>query len=256
MTEALSHDSAAVRAAGRRQPHLPLILMYHSIGVRSHDPNNLAVTPERFEEQMATLHRRGLRGVSVAELVAARAAGSARGLIGLTFDDGYTDVVENALPILRRYGFSGTFYVLAGRIGGANEWDEGTPWPLVDETGIRRWADAGFEVGSHGGMHVALAGADPEVVRTEVAESRAKLAEIVGKPVAGYCYAYGSMDPAARAAVEEAGYEHATAVVSRVSLGTYALPRIWIGQVHTSKHILKMLYTYRLHRRISGRRAL
>jgi len=253
MTEALSHDPVA---AGRRMPHLPLIMMYHSVGVRPHDPNNLAVTPERFEEQMAALKRRGLRGVSVAELQAARAAGSARGLIGLTFDDGYTDVVENALPVLQRFGFSGTFYVLAGRIGGANEWDEGTPWPLVDETGIRRWADAGFEVGSHGSMHVALADAGPDVLRTEVAESREKLSAIVGKPVDGYCYAYGSMDAAARSAVAAAGYEHATAVISRESLGPLALPRIWIGQVHTSKHILKMLYTYRLHRRISGRHAL
>jgi peptidoglycan/xylan/chitin deacetylase (PgdA/CDA1 family) len=237
-------------------PHLPLIMMYHSVGVRSHDPHNLAVTPERFEEQMAALKRRGLRGVSVAELLAARAAGSARGLVGLTFDDGYTDIVDNALPILQRFGFSGTFYILADRIGGANEWDEGTPWPLVDEAGIRRWAEAGFEVGSHGTMHVALAGADPDVLRTEVADSREKLSDLVGKPVNGYCYAYGSMDAAARRAVAEAGYDHACAVTSRVSLGPHALPRIWIGQVHTSKHILKMLYTYRLHRRISGRHAL
>jgi peptidoglycan/xylan/chitin deacetylase (PgdA/CDA1 family) len=253
MTAALSRDSVA---AGRRMPHLPLIMMYHSVGVHSHDPNNLAVTPERFEEQMAALRRRGLRGVSVAELLAARAAGSARGLIGLTFDDGYADVVANALPILQRFGFSATSYVLAGRIGGANEWDEGTPWPLVDEAGIRRWADAGFEVGSHGTMHVALAGADPEVLRTEVADSRRKLSELIGKPLSGYCYAYGSMDAAARSAVAEAGYDHACAVISRLSLGPHALPRIWIGQVHTSKHILKMLYTYRLHRRISGRDAL
>lgn len=252
MTEAPSPDSVAAR----RLPHLPLILMYHSVGVRSHDPNNLAVTPERFQEQMAALKRRGLRGVSIAELLAARAAGSARGLIGLTFDDGYTDVVDNALPVLRRHGFSGTFYILAGRIGGANEWDEGTPWPLVDETGIRAWADAGFEIGSHGTMHVALAGADPEVVRTEVADSRKKLSDIVGKPIESYCYAYGSMDAAARSAVAEAGYGNATAVISRESLGPHALPRIWVGQVHTSKHILKMLYTYRLHRRISGRHAL
>ncbi|WP_228555196.1 polysaccharide deacetylase family protein [Catenulispora pinisilvae] len=250
MTAALSHDSAP---SGRRLPHLPLIMMYHSIGVRPHDPNDLAVTPERFEEQMAALSRRGLRGVSVAELLAARAAGSARGLIGLTFDDGYADAVEHALPILQSFGFSATSFVLSGRIGGANEWDEGTPWPLLDEAGIRRWADAGFEVGSHGAMHVALAGADPEVLRTEVADSRRKLSDLVGKPLSGYCYAYGSMDAAARSAVAEAGYDYACAIISRLSLGPQALPRIYVGQGHTSKHIVKMLYTYRLHRRISGR---
>jgi peptidoglycan/xylan/chitin deacetylase (PgdA/CDA1 family) len=250
MTETLSRDPAT---EGRRMPHLPLIMMYHSVGARPHDPNDLAVTPERFEEQMAALSRRGLRGVSVAELLAARAAGSARGLIGLTFDDGYSDVVEHALPILQRFGFSATSYVLAGRIGGVNEWDEGTPWPLLDEAGIRRWADAGFEVGSHGTMHVALAGADPEVLRAEVADSREKLSALIGKPPSGYCYAYGSMDVAARSAVAEAGYDYACAITSRLSLGPQALPRIYVGQAHTSRHILKMLYTYRLHRRMSGR---
>jgi hypothetical protein len=54
---------------------------------------------------MAALSRRGLRGVSISELVAARAAGSARGLVGLTFDDGYIDVVENVIPVLQRFGF-------------------------------------------------------------------------------------------------------------------------------------------------------
>ena len=254
MTEALSPTS---KAAGRRQPHLPLIMMYHSVGTHQHDPNNLVVTPERFEEQMATLKRRGLRGVSVAELLAARAAGSStRKMVGLTFDDGYTDVVENALPILQSFGFSGTYYVLAGRIGGKNEWDEGTPWPLVDEAGIRRWADAGFEIGSHGTMHVALEGAKPDVLRSEIADSREKLSGLLGKPVGGYCYAYGSMDSTARTAVAEAGYDYACAVVSRLSFGPQALPRIYVGQAHTSKQILKMLYTYRLQRQITGRHAL
>jgi hypothetical protein len=64
------------------------------------------------------------------------------------------------------------------------------------------------------------------------------------------------MDAAARSAVAEAGYEHACAIISRPALGPQALPRIYVGQAHTSKHILKMLYTYRLHRRISGRSAL
>ncbi|MFD0632259.1 polysaccharide deacetylase family protein [Catenulispora yoronensis] len=126
----------------------------------------------------------------------------------------------------------------------------------MDESGIRRWADAGFEIGSHGSMHVKLAGADQDVLREEVADSRRKLTEMLGKAPTGYCYAYGSMDAAARSAVADAGYDYACAVISRVGLGPHALPRIWIGQVHTSKHILKMLYTYRLHRRISGRDAL
>jgi hypothetical protein len=64
------------------------------------------------------------------------------------------------------------------------------------------------------------------------------------------------MDAAARSAVAEAGYDHACAIISRLSLGPQALPRIYVGQTHTSNRILKILYTYRLHRRVSGRHAL
>ncbi|PWI09697.1 polysaccharide deacetylase, partial [Streptomyces sp. NWU339] len=70
---------------------VPWVAMYHSVGDCSDDPYRITVTPERLEEQLAWLRRRGLRGVSVADLLAARARGEGRRLVGLTFDDGYTD---------------------------------------------------------------------------------------------------------------------------------------------------------------------
>ena len=80
----------------------PMIFMYHGVADVDEDPNQLCVSPARFAEQMAWLARRGLRGVGIAELVDAMRAGRQRGLVGLTFDDGYTNVLETALPVLRR----------------------------------------------------------------------------------------------------------------------------------------------------------
>lgn len=245
---------SAIRLSVRR---LPLIMMYHSVAEREHDPHGLAVSPVRFAEQMETLRRRGLRGVSMAELTAASAAGSARGLVGITFDDGYADIVDHALPVLRHLGFTATAFVLAGRIGGVNEWDEGTPWPLLDASGIRSWLDAGFEVGSHGTLHLHLAGADPKSLQSEVAASRDALAELTGQPIAGYAYAYGSMDEAARAAVAEAGYEYACAVgASRAVWGRFAWPRLYVGDRDSAARIVKMLTTYRLNSVLAGRNGL
>jgi hypothetical protein len=66
----------------------PLVLMYHSVDPDPDDPYQVTVSPRRFEQQLSWLERRGLRGVSMAELLAARRRRCDAGLVGLTFDDG------------------------------------------------------------------------------------------------------------------------------------------------------------------------
>jgi hypothetical protein len=74
--------------------------------------------------------------------------------VGLTFDDGYADFATTAVPILRRYGFTATVYVLADRLGGVNEWDQGAPRErLMTAVQVRAVASAGMEVGFHGLRH-------------------------------------------------------------------------------------------------------
>ena len=110
-------------AAARHAP-VPWVAMYHSVGDCSDDPYRITVTPERLTRQLAWLRRRGLRGVWHARAARRPRAGArARHLVGLTFDDGYADFVEHALPLLRRYGCGATLFVLPGRLGGVNAWD-------------------------------------------------------------------------------------------------------------------------------------
>ncbi|NED86362.1 polysaccharide deacetylase family protein, partial [Streptomyces sp. SID11233] len=84
------------------------MLMYHSVSEVREDPYRVTVTPHRLERQLRWLRRRGLRGVCVATLLAARAAGRGEGLVGLTFDDGYADFLSHAVPLLHRYGCTAT----------------------------------------------------------------------------------------------------------------------------------------------------
>jgi peptidoglycan/xylan/chitin deacetylase (PgdA/CDA1 family) len=209
----------------------PLILMYHGVADVDEDPNLLCVSPSRFAEQMAWLARRGLRGVGIGTLVEAMRAGRQRGLVGITFDDGYCSVLESALPVLRRHGFGATAYIISDRVGTTNDWDEGPAWPLMTAGQVRELAAAGIEIGSHAATHMRLAGASPAQLATEVSGSRASLAALLGTEVRGFAYPYGSMDAAARRAVREAGYEHACAVeASLPEMGLMALPRIYVGQ--------------------------
>jgi peptidoglycan/xylan/chitin deacetylase (PgdA/CDA1 family) len=238
------HQSAPVIGALRPRG-TPLMLMYHRVGEVSHDPHSLAVSPWRFDQQMAWLKRRRLRGVAIGELVDAMRSGSEQGLVGITFDDGYADLSHHVPDVLGRYGFSATVFVVTGRLGGVNDWDQSTPWPLLDAGGVRRLTDAGLEIGSHGRTHVALAGAEPAVLREETHRSRRDLAALLGAPIRGFAYPYGSVDAPARAAVRDAGYTYACA--RRQDQSLLALPRIFIGQRDGGVRLAAKRLLYRWH---------
>ena len=209
----------------------PYILMYHSVArlrQPADDPFHITVTPDRFEGQLAWLTRRGLRGVSIRELLAAE---DRRGLVGLTFDDGYADFPRNALPALLRHGFTATVYVVAGRIGGANDWETtGPAKPLMEQSALLECAEAGMEIGSHGLRHAHLTRLDSAVAAHEITQSRRLLADLLGVPIAGYCYAYGDHGAREVDLVRAAGYDYACAVEPSHLRGRYALPRTYIGQ--------------------------
>src|SRR4051794_37279466 len=76
----------------------PRVFMYHSISPSlGADPHSLRVAPDRLDRQLTHLRRRGLHGVSVAEWLVAVERGRTRGLVALTFDDGYRDFVDHAM---------------------------------------------------------------------------------------------------------------------------------------------------------------
>lgn len=234
---------------------VPMILMYHGVAEVAEDPNQLCVTPSRFAEQMTWLKRRGLRGVGVGTLVDAVRAGRQRGLVGITFDDGYVSVLEAALPELLRHGFTASMFIISGRLGGLNEWDEGPRWPLMSASQVGELAAAGMEIGSHGATHLRLAGLGPGQLEAEVRGSRASIGELVGAPVGGFAYPYGSMDAAARQAVREAGYDYACAVQTPMNeLGLMALPRIYVGQRDSAGRLAVKRLLYRGYIAVKGRR--
>jgi peptidoglycan/xylan/chitin deacetylase (PgdA/CDA1 family) len=227
--------TADQRSEGARSPSMPAIMMYHSISPYEQDPYLITVSPRRFERQMDWLRRRGLRGVSVAELVAARERGHARRLVGLTFDDGYTDFLEYALQVLTAHRFTATVFVLAGRLGGENSWDaEGPRKPLMTARQVRQAADAGMEIGSHGLRHISLPTADRATLTAETENSRAVLQAASGQEVTGFCYPYGHLDGRVVEAVAAAGYSYGCAIWRSAHTGRLALPRIYVGDSDSS----------------------
>ncbi|MEU3567852.1 polysaccharide deacetylase family protein [Kitasatospora sp. NPDC036755] len=223
--------------------------MYHSVTSAAEDPYLITVDPARFRRQLRWLSARGLRGVSVGALMRSHREGRAAGLVGLSFDDGYRDFVEEAMPALAEHGFTATVYVVADRLGGYNDWDrQGPRKPLMTARQVREAAAAGVEIGSHGLTHRRLAGVGARDLAAQVADSRRLLEDVTGSPVDGFCYPYGSFDDAAVEAVAEAGYDYGCAVSPGAHSGVFALPRCYVGDRDGPLHLTAKLVRDRWRR--------
>ena len=103
----------------------PTILLYHRVARVATDPQLLSVTPERFVEQLQLIaDMRDL--VSLADLVRHRDERRYRQAVAVTFDDGYSDNLHGAKPLLERAGVPATVFVTSGHVGGVRPfwWDE------------------------------------------------------------------------------------------------------------------------------------
>jgi peptidoglycan/xylan/chitin deacetylase (PgdA/CDA1 family) len=202
---ALTHARALAWRIGRRPPVPGLrILFYHRVADAD---DELAVSPARFRSQMESLAAAGLRGIDV--LAAADAlASDFDGLVGLSFDDGYRDVAEHALPVLEELGFTATVFVATAVTDGRArfEWYDRQP-PLLGWDEIRR-LDAGgtlrFE--AHTVTHPNLLGLADDEAEREIAGSREELQERLGRPVEAFCYPAGLFGERERVLVERAGF--------------------------------------------------
>jgi len=151
-------------------PHVN-ILTYHSI---ADGPPPLAITPDTFRMQLETLAVLGYRGVSLRACMAAGVQEAAcQRLVVLTFDDGYRDFVETALPELEARGFTCTLFLSSGLVGSAVGWDpDGSGRrPIVDWDQAAAVAARGVELGAHGVTHADLTRLGPDEMRHEVIAS-------------------------------------------------------------------------------------
>ena len=229
------------------------ILCYHNVATAPADARFklLYVSPERFERQLWTLRRLGLRGVSTGEGAARLRDGTARGCVVLTFDDGYLDTLATAAPLIRRYGFGATCYVVSGAVGTYNRWDAEylrETKPLMSREQIGEWLTAGMELGSHSCSHARLHEMPRDTAAYEIAESRAALRRMFGVPVEHFAYPFGHFTTETVELVRRAGYLSAVTVlpgVARASDDPLRLPRMMVnGQRPLWRFLLQVAAPY------------
>ncbi len=205
------------------EPHLKrgtAILTYHKIGARPTGTlrPEFYVSTKQFKKQMQELTAGNIRVLSLADSLAPPASNEHR--LVLTFDDGYRNVLREALPVLKEFGIQAMHYLVPGHIGGFNDWDAQNGEarePLMSEGEIREWIAAGQQIGSHTVTHAWLTRLSVAEARREIFESKRMLEDRFGIGVDHFCYPYGDWNTTVRELVLEAGYKSATTIDAGVN---------------------------------------
>jgi peptidoglycan/xylan/chitin deacetylase (PgdA/CDA1 family) len=232
------------------------VFTYHSVGnpkAGARDPY-LYVTSDEFIRQLDLLQADGFTAGSLDEAIAA--TGNPGRKFVITFDDGYCNVFENALPVLERYRFRAVQFIVANLIGGRNEWmlrKSDIPEPLMDRHQIQEWLACGHEIGSHSLNHPQLAKIPLTQARKEIVASKKRLEDLFSIPIRHFCYPSGSWNEAVRDLVAEAGYD--TACTTAFGVNTVTTPRHSLHRVvPLSREELIGKIQHRLKRRLQKSR--
>jgi len=168
------------------------ILTFHSID-ESGSPVSMATT--KFRRLMENLAAEDWVGCTLDEAISPSVPGGAR-KVGICFDDGYRNLLEGALPVLRDLDFAATVFVIAERCGGDNRWPGqagGVPtMSLLDWPDLERLRLEGWEVGSHGCDHLPLTSLEPARLLRDLQRSRALLEQRLDTTVRLLAYPYGA----------------------------------------------------------------
>ncbi|TRU39648.1 MAG: polysaccharide deacetylase family protein [Microcystis aeruginosa Ma_MB_F_20061100_S20] len=192
------------------------ILTYHQIAPtppKGTPFRSLCVSPKNFILQMRLLSILGYRGLSMGELLPYLYGKKKGKVVGITFDDGYFNNLEYALPILKEHEFSATCYVVSSLLGKTNLWDidKGIPQvPLMNSDQLCQWIDGGQEVGAHSRTHACLPELTENECQDEILGCKQDLERLLGVSVQHFCYPYGAFDESHARLVAEAGFLTAT----------------------------------------------
>jgi peptidoglycan/xylan/chitin deacetylase (PgdA/CDA1 family) len=199
------------------------ILFYHRV---STDADELCVTPKRFCEQMDYLAANGYQVVDIADAarILDEEAATDR-VIGLSFDDGYLDLADGALPVLARHGFRATVFIVTGVVDGTAvfDWYSRPPPVLSWQQIVELDGRSPFRFEAHTVTHPNLLTLNEHQARREMVDSKHALEQRLGRSVEAFSYPAGLYGAREQRLVQEAGYR--VAVSCEPGLNDFATDR-------------------------------
>lgn len=219
------------------------ILMYHHIadppaGAKAVE-RDLSVSPARFEEQLRYLREAGYQSITTTDLVYHLTLG--RPLppkpVIITFDDGYRDVYTNAFPLLQKYGFTATIYVITDFVD--RELTPYLTWPQIEEMYA-----AGMEFGAHSRDHPDLRRKSYDFLVWQILGPKQTLEAHLPAPVRTFSYPSGAYDQHVIDVLRSAHYWCAVTAeqgATHTSDGLFTLSRIRVRRSDTLETFRKKL---------------
>ena len=200
------------RVLGRANRQRVVVLLYHRVNDDLRD--SVTVGVEQFDRQMAILERQ-YPVVSIEDIIEGKIPrNTSRPVIAVTFDDGYLDNYQNAVPVLLRHKIPAAFFVSTGKIGSEAGFEHdlnklGRTLPNMGWDHVAHMKELGFTIGSHTVTHVNCAKDEAEKVRKEIIQSKRDLEERLGLDKVIFSYPFGKredINPEMLNHVQEVGY--------------------------------------------------
>ena len=228
-----------------------LILMYHSIDtLKLEKLKGLRVSPKNFEKQLNYLAKKGYKSYTLSEIMKQKNSLAQKSVV-LTFDDGYKDNLTKALPILKKYGFKATIFVIINRFD--NDWSihrKTKNAGIVDK--IKKLSDEDIkvllnsgliEIGAHTLNHKNFKKLSKEEKEKEIIESKKILEEKFGIACKTFSYPFGIYSKGDDELVQKADFISAVTTENKKADlqkdNVFLLPRITVKNSYL-KFIWKM----------------
>ena len=230
------------------------VLMYHKVSPDTRTGGlGLRVPPEDFDWEMQYLKKNNYHTVSLGNVLDYFQSGKAlpQKPIVITFDDGYKDNYQYAYPILKKYDYTATVFVVTSIIGKTNEFDVKKHLQpenkMMDWSEIKSLATGGITIGSHTLTHPHLTQISQTEARQEIMESKNVLEKGLGKEVQFFCYPYGDNNDTVAKMVKEIGYR--AAVTTQLGINNqdndpYLMNRIRIMGNYNHQKFIEELHKY------------
>ncbi|GDX94173.1 hypothetical protein LBMAG46_41830 [Planctomycetia bacterium] len=194
-----------------------MILMYHHVCPPDKVPAQSSglegwqycLAPQQFRRQLSRVRSRGWNFVSLSSYVSGLPDGSTqrRRLAAVTFDDGWRDNYEFAIPVLMEMQIPATIFVVSGAMEGVSSDRRMTVPQLRELTGC------GITIGAHSRSHPRLTSLNAASLKSEVLGARSDLQDQVGTDVQFFAYPGGRFNQAVVDSVQSAGYLAACSVI-------------------------------------------
>jgi glycosyltransferase involved in cell wall biosynthesis/peptidoglycan/xylan/chitin deacetylase (PgdA/CDA1 family) len=224
-----AHQSARITAWRAKSAHRDWsgvrIFGYHRV---SNDDDVFAVTPDAFRGQMKLLGESGVTVLPLREALDLLASPVAGRFVCVTFDDGYRDNLEHAVPILEEVGLPGTIYVISDVLEGTATFDwYSVPPPHLTVEDLPRLFESGLiDIQAHSRTHRRLTLLDDNDLRREVAGSKERLEQYV-PGLTSFSYPAGIYGAREVGAVLAAGFRAGVSTAPGVNAGGAPL-----GELH------------------------